>query len=501
VLLGQKFSQVLGTSGSRIAMRYTGKSTTFKDAYTYIQRESFWIQNEIGHQKRVGVMMTNTPHFWYIFFGLANTMNTMVPFDPALPDPVIADRMKLLQVDTLIISDDLVARTRQMLRENSLTPKVLEIEKRRFGEYDTTYRVPVGMSPKETDPIVILPTSGHAGKVRFVPISHKMVEAGALATRSPYRFSGIDSVFTFQQSFANPFVFFHGGLYPLLHGAGLVIWDNPTIAELVPELVEAKMSRLLIKATQVYEFLNSCVSQNLKLPTLRSITIGRGNVDDNTRKFADGNFNGTKILRVYGQTETCWAVAMTQMEEPEPGAYCGSVLPGVKARIVDYQGDEIPTKSPQIGQLVISSAITLPQYVEDKDASKLYVRGASFFTGDWCELTKDNKLRYIDRRDNIIRVGPNIITPEEIEQVLATIPEVERVTALELKDGMGKARCVAVIQRRPKTNINTTELVKFLESKLPKGHAPDRVAFVDEMPTDDSGINKYKLRRDLAGLV
>src|SRR5688572_27351418 len=136
MLLGQKFSAVLQTSGAKPAIRYLSKSTSFKDAYTYVQRESYWMQNDIGHQKRVGILMTNCPHFWYAFFGLANTRNIAIPLDPALPDSAITERMKFLQVEVLLISDDQIERTRKMLQETNFpTLRVLEIEKRRFGEY------------------------------------------------------------------------------------------------------------------------------------------------------------------------------------------------------------------------------------------------------------------------------------------------------------------------------------------------------------------------------
>lgn len=504
MLLAQKFSSVLQTSGTKSAFRYLSKATNFKDAYTYIQRGSYWLQSEIQHQRKVGILMTNCPHFWYSFFMITNTRNTAIPMDPALTDVVIADRIKALGIEVLIISDDQIERTRKLIHDNSLPNlKVLEIEKRRFGEYDTTYRLPVAQAnAKDTEVILILPTSGHAGKVRFVPITHKMVEAAHLALRGAYRLSGNDQVFTFQMSYANPFVFFHGGLIPLLTGAGLVIWDNPALDVMVPELLEAKASRFVMKPNLIHDILVNVKNLNFKIPFLRSITIPKGDVSEETRQLLKDDFNEAKVLKVYGQTETCWAVSMTNFEEPEAPIYCGSILPGVKARVVDYAGDEIPDKAPQIGQLILQGGHILANYIDDKDATKMQIRGTSFFTGDWVEITKDNKLRYIDRRDNIIKAGPNIITPENVEKVLSRIPEVERVTAIELKDQMNKQRCVAVIQKKPKVNLTAPDVINYVEEKMPKGEGPDRVAFIEEFPVDESGaINKYKLRKDLNGLV
>ena len=85
--------------------------------------------------------------------------------------------------------------------------------------------------------------------------------------------------------------------------------------------------------------------------------------------------------------------------------------------------------------------------------------------------------------------------------MLSGLPEIERSTAVELKDGLGKNHCVAVIKRQTKSSLSTQEISKFGEENSPKGQAPTRIAFLEEFPEDDSGINKYKLRRDLAGLI
>src|SRR4051794_27602217 len=98
MLIGQKLSLTANQNSAKVAFRYLAQGTSFKEAYSYINRYSYFLQNEIGHNKKVLVYMTNCPHIAYTFFALANTRNVSVLTDPNTPDPKVADKIRELGI-------------------------------------------------------------------------------------------------------------------------------------------------------------------------------------------------------------------------------------------------------------------------------------------------------------------------------------------------------------------------------------------------------------------
>jgi long-chain acyl-CoA synthetase len=498
MLIGQKLAMVSNQNGIKTAFRYLAKSTLYKDAYNYINRYSYFLQNEIKHGKKVLVYMSNCPHMAYTFFALANTKNIAVFVDPATPEIKIVDKIKDLGIEAIIVSDDYVTRMKDMVRNNHLTIPIIQCESRRWGEYDTTYRLPTSMSASDSDVVALFDTAGTTNNnvAKIVPYTHSMIQQACLILKTVYRLNPIDNFFTYNSSLANSFHFIHGLMFPLLSGCGTVISDLVAPEDLVKELLDGKVSRVLLKTAQIEEWLSSFKNANLKIPTIKSITRDRGPLAERVYKFASDEFN-IKILNIYGGVETCWAVAARQFEEPENFDTVGHILAGIKSRIVDDNGDDIPAQKPQRGQLIVSGVTVAPAYFEDKEASKMSMRSGWFFTGDIIEIDKKEVVHFLDRKDNLCKVIENTVISSEVEKKLATCPGIESVAIVSLKDQVGKLQLTAIICKLKGFDLSAADFQEFCKTHLVAHERPKNIAFVDEMPRDSFGeINKYKLRFD-----
>jgi acyl-CoA synthetase (AMP-forming)/AMP-acid ligase II len=106
----------------------------------------------------------------------------------------------------------------------------------------------------------------------MVAYTHAMLQQACLLLKSAYRISSIDNFFTYQSSLSHPFYFIHGLLLPFMNGATITITDFNTPEDLAKELLEAKVTRILLRGTVMEEWLNAFKAMNLKIPTLRSLT-------------------------------------------------------------------------------------------------------------------------------------------------------------------------------------------------------------------------------------
>jgi len=443
--------------------------------------------------------MSNCPHIAYTFFALANTKNIAVPVDPNSPEPLIVDKIKELAIDAIIVSDDYVKRVQDMLKNNRMTSiRVIQCEARRWGEYDTTYRLPTSVTASDNDIVAIFETMGSAGKPKLVPWTHTMVQQATLVLKSIYRPSSIDTFFTYNASLMNPFYFMHGLIFPLMSGCQILITDITAPEDLAKELLEAKASRILMKGSTIEEWLTSFKNINLKMPLFRSFTPAPSPIAPRVEEFALSEFN-SKILHTYGSVESCWAVSARQFEEPEPFDSVGQFLPGVKTRIIDENGDDIPGNKPQIGQLIISGPSVATAYFNDKENTKVNMRGAWYFTGDFVEKDKKNVVRFLDRKDNICKVVTTTIVPKHIEAKLRECPGVDQVAILMTKDQIGKNQLTAIIVKKIGQDISGTDITNFCKANFTDHERPKMIAFMAELPIDPHGqIDKYKLRFEFA---
>ncbi len=496
MLLGQKLAVCAGQAGGKICFRHLAKVHSYKEAYSYINRFSYFLQNEIKHNRKVMIFMTNCPHIAYAFFACVNTKNTVVLMDPSTPEVQVLDAIKDLQIDSIIVSDDLVSHVKNMIKNNRLTLHLISCESRRWGEYDETYRLPTSVSASDSDIVAYFQTSGTTGEPKWVPYNHTMLQQAALILKSIYRINNLDTFMTYGASLMNPFYFIHGLMLPLLSGSSVEICDfATTFEELAKELLEAKVSRLLMKGTVINDWLQNFKNMNLKIPMLRSITPDYGLIAPETYEMALNDFNA-KILNIYGSVESGWAIAGRQFEEPEPASTVGRFLSGIKTRLVDDNGDDIPAGKPQIGQLIISANSVASSYHGNSEATKVNMRGQWLFTGDIVEVDKQGIVKFLDRKDNIMNVVGQWVMAKPIEDEIIKISAVDKVAVIQTKDAQGKNIITAVVSKKAGADLSGQE-IQAQCACLPEKNRPQAIAFMQELPMNSRGfIDKYKLRKE-----
>ncbi|MBK9295202.1 MAG: acyl--CoA ligase [Oligoflexia bacterium] len=497
MLLGQKLALSANAASSKIAFRHLAKTMNYGEAYKYINRFSYFLQNEIKHNRKVMIYMTNCPHIAYAFFACANTKNLAYLIDPNTPEIKVADIIKEQGIDVVIVSDDMQQRMKDVVKNNRLNLQIIPCETRRWGEYETSYKLPVSMTIKDEEPVAMFETAGTTGKPKWVGYSHTMVQQAALVWKSIYKVSAIDTFMTYNASLMHPFYFMHGLIFPMLSGASIEIADfaATNIEELCKEILESKASRVIMRGSLIEDWLLNFKNMNLKISTVRSITADYSLMKPSTYDFALNEFN-IKILNFYGSTETCWGVAGRQFEEPEPASTVGRFLPGVKTRIVDDNGDDIPGNKKQLGQLLVSGQQIATSYYNNKEASKMNMRGQWYFTGDIVEVDKEGIVSFIDRKDNIIFIQNEMIIPKLVEDVLTKIPSIDKASVIATKDQLGKTVVTACLQKKTGMDISSQEVIAHC-NELPERHRPTSIVFFPELPLDSRGfVDKYKLRRE-----
>jgi long-chain acyl-CoA synthetase len=200
-----------------------------------------------------------------------------------------------------------------------------------------------------------------------------------------------------------------------------------------------------------------------------------------------------RVLVGYGLTEACPAISVERDEWPRKLGSVGVPMEGVRVKIVDETGNELPRG--ERGEIGAAGENISPGYYELPDATRDTFRDGWLHTGDIGYLDEDGYLFIVDRKkDLIIRAGLNVY-PKDVEEVLQQHPAVSEVAVVGVDDAlMGEEVCAFVVKKYG-TEIGADELVLHCQAHLAKYKTPRHLEIVGSLPKNNLGkVQKTELR-------
>ncbi|PPJ25748.1 cyclohexanecarboxylate-CoA ligase [Nocardia nova] len=283
-------------------------------------------------------------------------------------------------------------------------------------------------------------------------------------------------------------------LRPLLHGQDTVYmdtWDPALAVELV--------ARHRVTATSGTPFhlmgMLDLGDVTGKLATLREFLIGAATVpEDLVRRAAAA---GISTYRCYGSTEqpTITSGAASDPEAARLGTD-GSPLPGVRVRIVDESGTDVPPGAD--GEVVTRGPDQFVGYRDETLNASAFTADGWMRTGDLGHLDADGRLTITDRiKDVVIRAGETI-SSGQLEDVLMAHPAVAEAAVVAAPDPRYGEVVAAVVVPVPGAEIDLDGIrAHFAKSGLAKQKTPERLVVVDTLPRTALGkIRKAELRAE-----
>jgi acyl-CoA synthetase (AMP-forming)/AMP-acid ligase II len=512
MILSQQLLMNAAKNLTRGAVRYLGKDILYKDLLASISRLSYLHQRELGQGEsiRLAFYSRNCPAMVTTFFAMTNIRAVCIPMDPEAPPEEIVKWLKESKATHVAVSSDLLSKARDILQSAHLNLPIVEMEKKKGGEYDTSFTPPPDHTPKEDDVILMLRSGGTTGKPRFVNFTHRQLLHGAVAIRSHYRLLGTDRIHT-TLSWSHPFALVHSLLFPLLSGATCVIDHGLQAADLLAFLVENRVTRLVGTPTYFLKLLVICKNEKKVMPGVKSITVGMGTLSAELKKAFE--LLKIPVSHCYGMVENLWTIAMENTKEEETSqeaapyvrGFVGKGLPGLKYKVLDDSGDQIEGKEKRTGQLAVSGPTIMSAYYEREKDTKMALRGTWLYTGDVVQLDGDGDtltFTLIGRKDDLMKVGDEYVSFQQIDAVLKRHPAIQDGASFAIKNSKDKPVIVCAIVRKPGATLNEKQIVEYCISKLPDHLVPHAVTFTDLIPRDiGNNVNCSRLRGQFSGIA
>ena len=207
---------------------------------------------------------------------------------------------------------------------------------------------------------------------------------------------------------------------------------------------------------------------------------------------------GAQFLQAYGMTETTGTVVMLPPEDHDPAGNkrmraAGKPLPGVELKIVDANGNELPTG--EVGEVITRSSNNMMHYWNLPEATtKTLTADGWVYTGDAGYMDEDGYLYIHDRvKDMIISGGENVY-PAEVESAIYGHPAVAEVAVIGIPDDKWGEAVKAVCAPKPGAEIDEDSVIAWARERIAAFKVPKSVDVIAALPRNASG---KILRKDL----
>ena len=206
---------------------------------------------------------------------------------------------------------------------------------------------------------------------------------------------------------------------------------------------------------------------------------------------------GCTLIEAYGLTETSPAACMNPLDLPAFNGAIGLPISSTNACIKDDEGRILPVG--EVGELCLKGPQVMRGYWQrPEETAKVIDADGWLHTGDMAKMDAAGYFYIVDRKKDMILVSGFNVYPNEIEDVIATMPGVLEVAAVGIPDEKsGEAVKVVIVRKDPAL---TAEQVKaFCKDNLTGYKHPKMVEFRTELPKTNVGkILRRELRESAA---
>jgi acyl-CoA synthetase (AMP-forming)/AMP-acid ligase II len=340
-----------------------------------------------------------------------------------------------------------------------------------------------------SDDAMIMFTGGTTGLPKMVPWTHHNIAGSVRAIIAGYQLGPQDATVA---------------VMPLYHGHGLIAALLSTLASggtvLLPargrfsahtfwdDIIAARATWYTAVPTIHQILLERAAAEPAETgrATLRFIRSCSAPLTPEVARALRTEFSAP-VVCAFGMTEATHQVASTDIDQDvNPAATTGLVGRSTGPQIRIAGSDGAPVGPGVVGEVWLRGASVVRGYLGDPQITEANFTDGWLRTGDLGTLSESGELTIRGRIKELINRGGEKISPERVEGVLATHPQVLEVAVFGVPHPMyGEAVAAAFVARGSAPTAD--ELTEFCRERLAPFEVPAGFQEVDELPHTAKG--------------
>ena len=275
-------------------------------------------------------------------------------------------------------------------------------------------------------------------------------------------------------------------------GSTLVLHRRFTPAVVLSDVATHTVTAIVVVPVMLSRMLDALETMPTKpdLSNLRIIFVSGSQLGAElaTRAMKD---IGPVVYNLYGSTEISFVSIARPQDLKKNPATVGPMIKGVKVKILDEHGSELPTG--KVGRIFVGTFFPFEGYTGG--GNKEIIDGL-MSSGDVGYFDSDGLLYVSGRDDEMIVSGGENVFPAEVEDLISGHPEVIEATAIGVEDKDFGQRLRAFVVPKDGAALTEDAIKDYVRNHLARYKVPREVIFIAELPRNPTGkILKRELRQ------
>ena len=205
----------------------------------------------------------------------------------------------------------------------------------------------------------------------------------------------------------------------------------------------------------------------------------------------------TRLYNFYGSTES-GCICIYDFNTANDKSHCiGKPAHNAHIFAVDDDRKEIVSSEENTGLLASRGGMNMKCYFEDEEETAKVLADGVVYSNDIIYFDEDGDVILLGRKGDVINVGGNKVSPEEIENAAKALPEVEDCGVIPMEDKLKGAVPKLFVQVKKGCEFDPVAIRSALAAKLEPYKVPAVIVEIDLTPRSYNG---KLLRKELVKL-
>ena len=349
--------------------------------------------------------------------------------------------------------------------------------------------------PEESDPVILMYTGGTTGLPKGVLLDHRAEMLNMYHVSMAWRITQ-DEVYLHQTPM------FHAasmsGVVGVPAEGGVSVFVALFDPAAVMDAIEQhKVTMTVMVPTMIGMLMAHEAFEPERLDSLVRLTYGASPMPAALLDKVLKAFPTLDIFQGYGMTESAAVLTVLGPDEHRAGGprlrSAGIQLRGVTLSVQDPDGKPVATG--ESGEVCARGGNFMREYWKREDATADAFRGGWYHSGDAGYLDEDGYLFLVDRVKDMIVTGGENVYSIEVENAIASHPDVAQVAVIGIPDERWGEAVHAIVVPKPGTKPTPESIIAHARESIAGYKVPKSVEIREE-PLPLSGAMKV-LKKDL----
>lgn len=504
----------------RIAFENMGIALTFGEVDELSDNFAAYLQQKLGLKKgeRIAIQMPNLLQFPVAFIGALKAGLIVVNTNPLYTPREMEHQFKDSGVSAILIVENF-AYNLETIRQSvpakhiivtsmgdmlgGLKGMIVNFVVRKIKKLVPAYNLPGALSFKSVmaegaklklqlighdveDVAVLQYTGGTTGISKGAQLSHRNILAHNLMVQEwfrPYLNPASQDIIITAIPMYHIFALTVNGVLMMSCGVKNVLITNPRdMKGFCKELRKHKFTIMTGVNTLFNGLLNNPNFASIDFTHLHG-AIGGGMAVQDAVAEKWQKVTGTGLIEGYGLSETSPVLCCNPLDGKHKRGTIGIPVPSTEVAIFDDDGKQLAQG--ETGEICARGPQVMRGYWE-KDNQGVFFHKDWFRTGDIGIMDAEGFFKIVDRKKDMIKVSGFNVFPNEIENVLASMPKILEIAAIGVPDEKS-GEVIKVFVVKKDQSLTKEEILEYCHKNLTNYKVPKHIEFMTELPKSNVG--------------